>query len=112
MVEGRGREATIAVAVIAVVGAVALGYFAWRDRVQGTAHTMLADAMAVADTRVGPPIAPGHPGRRPELPDRARPRAGRPRHFQGDRRRLSDDRRRHLRPLPGGGDPDVARQRG
>ena len=67
MVEGRGREATIAVAVIAIVGAVALGYFAWRDRVQGTAHTMLADAMAVADTRVGPPIAPGTPGAGPSF---------------------------------------------
>src|SRR4051794_40930861 len=61
-VEVRKREITIAIAAIVVVGAVALGYFAWRGRVHSHADALLAEAMAVADARVGPPVAPGTPG--------------------------------------------------
>jgi TolA-binding protein len=60
-VEARGRETMVFILVAAVVGAVAIGYFAWRANVQGKAHGLLAEAMAVADARVGPPPAPGTP---------------------------------------------------
>jgi TolA-binding protein len=59
--EAKRRE-TIAVAAIAVVvGAAALGFFAWREHVQTKATRLLAEAMAVQDARVGPPPAPGTP---------------------------------------------------
>jgi TolA-binding protein len=60
-VEGRRRETTILVALAVVVGVLAIGYFAWRENVQRKAHALLADAMTVADARVGPPPAPGTP---------------------------------------------------
>jgi TolA-binding protein len=60
-VESRRRETTVFIAVAAVVAALAVGYFAWRENVQGKAHALLANAMAVADARVGPPPAPGTP---------------------------------------------------
>jgi TolA-binding protein len=60
-VSERRTETTALVAVIVVVGALGLGYYGWRDRVQGKAHALLADAMAVQDARVGPPPAPGTP---------------------------------------------------
>lgn len=58
---GKRRETTTLIAGVAVVGALALGWFGWRERVQGKAHTLLAQAMAVQDARVGPPPAPGTP---------------------------------------------------
>ena len=60
-IDARRRETTAFLAIAAVVGALAIGYFAWRQNVQGKAHTLLADAMTVADARVGPPPAPGTP---------------------------------------------------
>jgi TolA-binding protein len=60
-VEARRREMTVFLAVGVIVVAAAIGYFAWRERVQSKAHALLADAMAVADARVGPPPAPGTP---------------------------------------------------
>jgi TolA-binding protein len=67
-VEGRRRETTMALAAIVVIGVVALGYFAWRERVQSQAHALLAEAVTVAETRVGAPIAPGTPGAGPSFP--------------------------------------------
>jgi tetratricopeptide (TPR) repeat protein len=67
-VEGRGREATAIITAMVVVGAIALGYVAWRDRVQSRADAMLAEAMAVGETRVGAPVAPGTPGAGPSFP--------------------------------------------
>ncbi len=61
LVEARRRETTMMVAAIVVVGAVALGYFAWHEHVQARAHDLLAQAVAVQDARVGPPPAPGQP---------------------------------------------------
>jgi len=61
IVTERRSETTILVAVVLVVGAVGLGYFGWRERVQTKAHGLLAQAMAVQDARVGPPPAPGTP---------------------------------------------------
>jgi hypothetical protein len=46
---------------IAVVVAAVLGYFWWTGRVAGRAHTLLADALAVDEARVGPPPAAGSP---------------------------------------------------
>ena len=61
LVEARKRESTLLVAAIVVVGAAALGYFAWHEHVQARAHDLLAQAVAVQDARVGPPPAPGQP---------------------------------------------------
>jgi TolA-binding protein len=60
-VGARRGETTTIIAVVAVVGVLALGYFGWREHVQTKAHALLADAMAVQDARVGPPPAPGTP---------------------------------------------------
>ena len=60
-VEARGRESTIILIAVGVVAAIAVGYFVWRERVQGKAHALLADAMTVAEARIGPPPAPGTP---------------------------------------------------
>ncbi len=59
--EARRREVTAIVAIAIVVGAAALAYFGWRERVQTKAHALLAEAVAVQDARVGPPPAPGQP---------------------------------------------------
>jgi tetratricopeptide (TPR) repeat protein len=60
-VETRRTETTMIAGVVIVVAALALGYFGWRQRVEGKAHALLAQAMAVQDARVGPPPAPGTP---------------------------------------------------
>jgi predicted negative regulator of RcsB-dependent stress response len=67
-IEGRGRQTTSVITAVVVVGAIALGYVAWRDRVNSRADAMLAEAMTVAETRVGAPIAPGTPGAGPSFP--------------------------------------------
>ena len=58
-IEARKREVTAAILVAAVNRVGALGYFLWRERVEGRAHAMLADAVVVQDARVVPPAAPG-----------------------------------------------------
>ncbi|HWF83595.1 MAG TPA: tetratricopeptide repeat protein [Vicinamibacterales bacterium] len=60
-VEARRREIIAAAVVLAVVGAAAIGYFVWHDRVESKAHALLAEALAVQEVRVGPPAAPGTP---------------------------------------------------
>jgi tetratricopeptide (TPR) repeat protein len=76
MVETRKRETTFAIAAIVIIGAVALAYMAWGERTDSRAEVMLADAMVVAETRVGAPIAPGTPGAGPSFPtERARAEA-------------------------------------
>jgi tetratricopeptide (TPR) repeat protein len=75
-VEGRKREATFAVAAFVIVGAIVLGYIAWRDRIDSRASAMLAESMAVAEARIGAPIAPGTPGAGLSFPtERARAEA-------------------------------------
>ena len=59
--EERRRETTMLIGIVAVVGAVAIGYIAWRERVQNKAHTLLADAAVVLDAPISPPPAPGQP---------------------------------------------------
>ncbi len=60
-VQTRRTETTGLIAIAVVVGALAIGYFGWREHVQTKAHSLLAEAMAVQDARVGPPPAPGTP---------------------------------------------------
>jgi len=76
MVETRKRETTFVIAAVVIIGAVTLGYMAWRDRVDSRGEALLAEAMVVAQTRVGAPIAPGTPGAGPSFPtERARAEA-------------------------------------
>jgi TolA-binding protein len=60
-VQTRRGETTAVIAGVAIVGALAIGYFGWREHVQNKAHGLLAQAMSVQDARVGPPPAPGTP---------------------------------------------------
>ena len=53
--DAKRRETIAVVAVVAVVVAAAVGYFAWRERVHTKAAAMLADAVTVKDARIGPP---------------------------------------------------------
>jgi TolA-binding protein len=59
--EQRKRETVMLVSVVAVVGAIAVAYVAWHERVQNRAHTLLADAVVVLEAPVSPPPAPGQP---------------------------------------------------
>jgi len=56
----RGQSTAVIVAVV-IVGALAVGYFGWRQHVQSKAHALLAEAMIVQEARIGPPPAPGAP---------------------------------------------------
>jgi TolA-binding protein len=58
-VETRRRETMAGIIALVVIGAVAVGYWAWRERVETRAHAMLAAALAAQEARVGPPAAPG-----------------------------------------------------
>ena len=53
---GQIGKVGIAVAIIVLA---AIGYGVWRNRIQGRAGTLLADAMAAQDARVGAPEMPG-----------------------------------------------------
>ncbi len=76
MLETRKREMTFAIAALAIVGAIALGYMALGGRTDSRGEALLAEAMVVAETRVGAPIAPGTPGAGPSFPtERARSEA-------------------------------------
>ena len=59
MFQARQREAMAALVAVVMIGVVAIGYWAWRERVQTRAHALLADAMAIQGARAGPPAAPG-----------------------------------------------------
>jgi TolA-binding protein len=59
--EQRKRETTTLITIVAVVGAIAIGYIAWRERVQSRAHTLLAEAVVVLEAPISPPPAPGQP---------------------------------------------------
>jgi TolA-binding protein len=59
----RKRELTWLAVGVVIVGAASIGYWAWHTQEQQHAHALLADAMIVQETRVGPPPAPGTAGR-------------------------------------------------
>jgi predicted negative regulator of RcsB-dependent stress response len=68
VIDARQREiGAVAIAVI-LVGVAAIGYYAWRSRVEGRAGSMLADAVILSEARVGPPPAPGSPATGPSFP--------------------------------------------
>ena len=58
----RKRELSWLAVAVVVVGAAALGYWAWHEREQQGAHALLAEAMIVQETRIGPPAGPGPAG--------------------------------------------------
>ncbi|MDR1989318.1 MAG: tetratricopeptide repeat protein [Acidobacteriaceae bacterium] len=60
-VQGQGRSVGLLVTGVLVVLIAVLGYVGWSNHVQGQAHALLADAMALDDAAVGPPPAPGSP---------------------------------------------------
>lgn len=67
-IDARQREfGAVAIAVI-LVAVAAIGYYAWRSRVEGRAGSMLADAVILSEARVGPPPAPGTPATGPSFP--------------------------------------------
>lgn len=68
LVDRRRRETTIVIGVLVVLGVAVLGYIAWRDHVQSRANEMLAEAMTVAETRIGAPVPAGSPGAGPSFP--------------------------------------------
>lgn len=53
--EGRQRETMYTLAAVGAVAILAIGFFAWRERVQSQAATLLAAAVSVKDARIGPP---------------------------------------------------------
>ena len=53
--ETRRNETTAGLILVVIVATIGIGYFAWRERVQGKASMLLADAVAVKDARIGPP---------------------------------------------------------
>jgi predicted negative regulator of RcsB-dependent stress response len=59
ILETKPREVTAAAAAVVVIVALAIGYYAWNQHVQGQAHDMLAQALIIESARVAPPVAPG-----------------------------------------------------
>jgi tetratricopeptide (TPR) repeat protein len=55
------------VGVVVIVGSL-IGYSTWRGRAQARVGTVLAEAMAVQQARVGPPEAPGSSSGNPSYP--------------------------------------------
>jgi len=53
----RQHELAWVAVVLLVVGAAVLGYWVWHQREQQAAQKLLADAMVVAEARIGPPAA-------------------------------------------------------
>ena len=58
--EKRGHVLAVGATVVIVVAA-AVGYVAWRGRVEARAGALLADAAVLDEARVGPPAADGAP---------------------------------------------------
>src|SRR2546425_11894636 len=59
LMESRKRETAAAIVGIVVLGALAVGYYAWHQHVESRAHEMLAQAITVQEARVAPAVAPG-----------------------------------------------------
>ena len=71
--EGRRREATAALTLLAVIGVIGLGYFGWREHVQSRSHALLAEALATQEASVSQPGVPAVAGAYPN--ERARTEA-------------------------------------
>lgn len=59
VMETRPREVTAAIVAVLVIGGAALAYYGWRQHIESSAHELLAQAIAVENARVAPPVAPG-----------------------------------------------------
>ena len=59
--EARSRELLYGLVAVLAIGGAAIGFFAWRSSQESKAGTLLAEALAVEDARVGPPAADGRP---------------------------------------------------
>jgi len=59
IVTGSSRQVIGGIVAIVVVLAAVLGYVSWRNRVEARAHTQLAQALAIEEARIGPPVAFG-----------------------------------------------------
>ena len=57
LVGEKRREITTVVLILAVIGLIGAIYWGWHEHVQDSAHALLADAMIVQESRVGPPNA-------------------------------------------------------
>jgi TolA-binding protein len=76
VVDRRSGQLRWIISAVVIAGVLAIGYFAWRERVQTRAHVLLAAAMAVQSARIGPPPAPGTTSSAPYFPtDRERAEA-------------------------------------
>jgi TolA-binding protein len=67
-VEDWSREIAALVIAIVLVGGAAFGYYLWRERVQGKAHSLLAEAMTVQAAPVGAAPNPDAPESGPRFP--------------------------------------------
>jgi TolA-binding protein len=63
--EGRGAQAKMVAVAVLVVAVAAGGFFLWRARTQSRAHELLAQALAVQESRVTVPGTPGPAGAYP-----------------------------------------------
>lgn len=63
----RRREILVATLLVVVVAVAVGGYLVWRNRAEGRAATMLADAMTTLEAPVAPPAppTPGQPAPKP-----------------------------------------------
>lgn len=62
VIDARPREVTAVIVAIVAIAAAALGYYGWHQHMESGAHELLAQAIAVENARVAPPIAPGGTG--------------------------------------------------
>jgi TolA-binding protein len=76
LVETRGGQVLWALLAIVIVAAAVVGYVTWRNRVEGRAAVMLAEAIDIEQARVGPPPAQPVPNSPPSfLTERERAQA-------------------------------------
>jgi TolA-binding protein len=69
LLEEKGSQLRVVAIAVAIVFAIGIGYAVWSSRTQGRAGTLLAEAMAVQDARVGAPEGPGSRASGPTFPN-------------------------------------------
>src|ERR1700687_3565484 len=69
--EGRQHEMRWTISAVLIIAVVAIGYVAWRERVQTRPRVVPADAIAVQAPRIAPPPAPGTVSAAPYFPTEA-----------------------------------------
>jgi len=67
--EEKGSQLKLIAIAVGAVLIIGIGYAFWSGRTQGRAGSMLAEAMAVQDARVGAPEAPGSRAAVPTFPN-------------------------------------------